>query len=395
MNLYGRVFETVNLDAIRHNMEAMKGNLAEGTKVIGVVKSDGYGHGAVPVALAIDPYVWGYAVATAEEGVILRKHGIKKPVLVLSPVPANCYDLIIEYGISSSVFQYKRAFCLSQAARKAGKKALIHFALDTGMSRIGFPATEEAASEATRISALPGIEVEGLFTHFAKADETDKASSRHQMAEYSRFVELLSGLGVKIPILHCSNSAGIIDLPEANFHAVRAGISIYGHYPSDEVDKERVKLIPAMELKSAVSYIKTIAPGTPVSYGGTFVAEREMTVATIPVGYGDGYPRNLSGKGEVLIRGKRARILGRVCMDQFMVDVTDIEGAAEEDQVVLVGRQGKEEIRVEELAETSGGFHYEILCGISKRVPRVYCEGGQIIGVKDYFDDCYKGFQKG
>ncbi|GLB26688.1 alanine racemase 1 [Lacrimispora xylanolytica] len=394
MRLYGRVFETVDLDAVRHNMEAMRANLTEGTKMIGVVKSDGYGHGSVPVAMAIDPYVWGYAVATVEEGVILRKHGIEKPILVLGVVPADGYDLLVEYKIASAVFQYKRASLLSEAALRAGKKAVIHLVVDTGMSRIGLPVTEEAADEAVKIKSLSGIEVEGLFTHFAKADETDKTATNRQMESYRKFTDLLLERGVEIPILHCSNSAGILDLPAANFHAVRAGISIYGLYPSYEVDKETVKLRPVMGLKSAVTYIKTIAPGTAVSYGGTFVADKEMVIATIPVGYGDGYPRNLSGKGEVLIRGQRARILGRVCMDQFMVDVTDIEGVEEDDEAVLIGKQGENEITVEDIAEACGGFHYEILCDIGKRVPRVYIQGGEVVGTKDYFDDIYKGFQK-
>lgn len=394
MKLYSRVYETVDLDAVRHNMEAMKANLAEGTKMIGVVKCDGYGHGAVPVAIAIDPYVWGYAVATVEEAVILRKHGIKKPILVLGVVPYDGYDLLVKYDIASAVFQYKRALRLSETALKHGKKAVIHLVADTGMSRIGLGITEEAADEAVKIKSLPGIEVEGLFTHFAKADETDKAATNRQMEHYRRFVDMLLERGLEIPILHCSNSAGILDLPAANFHAVRAGISIYGIYPSDQVDKNTVKLIPAMGLKSVVTYIKTIASGTAVSYGGTFVADREMVVATIPVGYGDGYPRNLSGKGEVLIRGKRAKILGRVCMDQFMVDVTDIEGVEEDDEAVLIGKQAEHEITVDDLANTCGGFHYEILCDIGKRVPRVYYEDGKIVGTKDYFDDNYKGFLK-
>lgn len=394
MKLYGRVFETVDLDAVRHNMEAMRANLAEGTKIIGVVKSDGYGHGSVPVAMAIDPYVWGYAVATVEEGVILRKHGIVKPILVLGVVPDDGYDLLIKHGITSAVFQYKRACRLSEAAQRAGKKAVIHLVVDTGMSRIGLPVTEEAADEAIKIKGLPGIEVEGMFTHFAKADEADKTATNKQMEQYQKFTDLLLERGLEIPILHCSNSAGILDLPAANFHAVRAGISIYGLYPSDQVDKQTVKLKPVMELKSVVSYIKSIVPGTAVSYGGTFVADKDMVIATIPVGYGDGYPRNLSGKGEVLIRGQRAKILGRVCMDQFMVDVTDIEGIEEDDEAVLIGRQGENEITVEDIAETCGGFHYEILCDIGKRVPRVYIQGGVVVGTKDYFDDSFNGFQK-
>jgi alanine racemase len=339
--------------------------------------------------------VWGYAVAAVEEGIVLRKHGIKKPILVLGVVPFHGYGLLVEYGISSSVFQLQRAERLSALAEKAGKKAVVHLAVDTGMGRIGYPVTEEAAEEAAKICALPGIEVEGLFTHFARADEKDKAATDQQIEKYRRFVTMLSDRGITIPVLHCSNSAGILDLQRANFHAVRAGISIYGLYPSGEVDKDTVKLKPAMELKSFVSYVKKIQPGTSVSYGGTFTAEREMTVATIPVGYGDGYPRNLSGKGEVLIKGQRAAILGRVCMDQFMVDVTGIKDAKEEDEAVLIGRQGNEEITVEELAGAGGGFHYEIICGMGKRVPRVYLENGRVIGTKDYFDDCYKGFCRG
>ncbi|WP_349672606.1 alanine racemase [Lacrimispora sp.] len=394
MKTYGRVYEAVDLDAIRYNMEEMKANLRPETKMIGVVKSDGYGHGAVPVALAIDPYVWGYAVATVEEGVILRKHGITKPILVLGVVPYDGYQLLVDYDISSAAFQLKKAMRLSELAEKAGKKAVVHLALDTGMSRIGYPVTEEAAEEAAKICRLPGIYAEGLFTHFAKADETDKKATGSQIEKFQAFVDMLGERGITIPVLHCSNSAGIIDLQEANFHLVRAGISIYGLYPSAEVKKEPVRLKPAMELKSTITYIKKIGPGTSVSYGGTFTAQQEMTVATIPVGYGDGYPRNLSGKGEVLIRGQRAKILGRVCMDQFMVDVTSIEGVKEEDEVVLIGRQGKEQIAVEELAEQCGGFHYEILCDISKRVPRVYMEHGEVVGTKDYFNDCYSTFLK-
>lgn len=393
--LYGRVYETVDLSAVWHNMEAMKGNLTEGTKMIGVVKTDGYGHGAVPIALTIDPFVWGFAVATVEEGVILRKHGIEKPILVLGVVPYDSYELLVQYEIRSAIFQLKRAKRLSETAEKLGKKAIVHLALDTGMSRIGFPVTEDAAQEAAEIAGLSGIEVEGLFTHFAKADETDKEETDRQIVKFQVFVKMLSERNVTIPILHCSNSAGILDLPRANFHMVRAGISIYGLYPSEEVNKEAVKLKPVMELKSRITYIKRIEAGTSVSYGGTFTSDREMTVATIPVGYGDGYPRNLSGKGEVLIRGQRAPILGRVCMDQFMVDVTEIEGVEEEDEAVLIGAQGSEKITVEDLARACGGFHYEIICDIGKRVPRVYLKEGRVVGRKDYFDDCYCGFQKG
>ena len=232
-----------------------------------------------------------------------------------------------------------------------------------------------------------------MFTHFARADEADKAFYETQYKKYREFCEMLCSRGVDIPIRHCSNSAGIVEGLDSNgLDMVRAGISIYGLYPSDEVARDRVKLVPAMELKSFITYIKTIGPGTAVSYGGTFVADRPMRVATIPVGYGDGYLRSLSNKGAVLIRGKRAEILGRICMDQFMADVTDIPEAEEGDQVTLIGRDGEECITVEELAALSGGFHYEIICQIGKRVPRVYLRDGKVIGKKDYFNDIYEGF---
>lgn len=392
MEQYSRVYEKIDLDAIKHNMEAMRDNLSAGTGMIGVVKADGYGHGSVPVACAIDPYVWGYATATLEEGIILRKHGISKPILVLGVTPKYGYEELVQYEIRPTIFQYETAVRLSEIAVKAGTTVFIHLAVDTGMSRIGYRVTEEAAEEAVLISRLPGIRVEGLFTHFARADETDKAVTDDQLSKYRKFLAMLTARGLSIPVLHCSNSAGILDLQRANFSVVRAGISIYGLYPSGEVQREAVHLTPAMELKSMVTYVKSIAPGTPVSYGGTFVAERETIVATIPVGYGDGYPRALSGKGEVLIHGCRAGILGRVCMDQMMVDVTGIPGVKEGDEVTLIGGDGKEQITVEELAAVSGGFHYEILCDIGKRVPRVYIEHGKVIGTKDYFNDRYEGF---
>lgn len=393
MERYSRVYETVNLDAIRQNMEAMRANLKEGTEMIGVVKADGYGHGSVPVACAIDSYVSGYATATPEEAVILRKHGITKPILILGVSPESSFSQLIEYDLRPAIFRYESAERLSELAVQAGKRASIHIALDTGMSRIGYMVTAAAADETARISRLPGIRIEGLFTHFARADEKDKGATDRQMELFTTFVSMLSERGVTIPVLHCSNSAGILELPKANFNAVRAGISIYGLYPSDEVEKEPVRLIPAMELKSTITYLKTIAPGTPVSYGGTFTAERETSIATIPV-YGDGYPRALSGQADVLIRGRRARILGRVCMDQLMVDTTDIPEAEEGDEVTLIGKDGEEEITVEELARIGGGFHYEILCDIGKRVPRVYIEAGKVVGKKDYFDDIYEGFGK-
>ena len=394
MRPYSRVYATVNLDAVASNMKSMRKNLPASTLIMGSVKADGYGHGSVPIAKTIEPYVFGYAVATIDEGIILRRHGINKTILILGVTHESQYEELLRYDIRTAMFQYEKAKKLSDLALKQGKKAVVHLALDTGMSRIGMKADREHAKEAAAIAALEGIEVEGLFTHFARADETDKSAYEEQYRRYKEFLGYLKELGVKIPIRHCSNSAGIVESLESNhMDMVRAGIAIYGMYPSDEVDHNSVKLTPAMEIKSCITYIKEIEAGTAVSYGGTFVADHTMKVATIPVGYGDGYVRSLSGKGDVLIHGKRAAILGRICMDQFMVDVTDIPDVQEDDEVTLLGSDGAECITMEELAEKSGGFHYEMICDIGKRIPRVYLKDGKVVGTKDYFDDVFKGFE--
>ena len=394
MRPYSRVYATVNLDAVASNMRSMRDNLPASTLIMGSVKADGYGHGSVPVAKTIEPYVFGYAVATIDEGIILRRHGINKTILILGVTHESRYEDLLRYDIRTAMFQYEKAKKLSDLALKQGKKAVVHLALDTGMSRIGMKADREHAKEAAAIAALEGIEVEGLFTHFARADETDKSAYEEQYRRYKEFLGYLKELGVKIPIRHCSNSAGIVESLESNhMDMVRAGIAIYGMYPSDEVDHNSVKLTPAMEIKSCITYIKEIEAGTAVSYGGTFVADHTMKVATIPVGYGDGYVRSLSGKGDVLIHGKRAAILGRICMDQFMVDVTDIPDVQEDDEVTLLGSDGAECITMEELAEKSVGFHYEMICDIGKRIPRVYLKDGKVVGTKDYFDDVFKGFE--
>lgn len=395
MRPYSRVYATVNLDAVASNMRSMRDNLPASTLIMGSVKADGYGHGSVPVAKTIEPYVFGYAVATIDEGIILRRHGINKTILILGVTHESRYEDLLRYDIRTAMFQYEKAKKLSDLALKQGKKAVVHLALDTGMSRIGMKADREHAKEAAAIAALEGIEVEGLFTHFARADETDKTFYREQYDKYLAFLGYLEEYGVNIPIRHCSNSAGIVeDLDSNHMDMVRAGICIYGLYPSDEVDRSRIRLTPIMEIKSFITYIKEIGPKTPVSYGSTFVSDKTMRVATIPTGYADGYNRALSNKGFVLIRGKRTRILGRICMDQFMVDVTDIPEAKEDDEVTLIGRDGEEEITVEEMAACSGGFHYEIICDIGKRVPRVYIKDGAIAGTKDYFDDRYEGFEE-
>ncbi len=387
--IYRRVYAKIDLDAIYHNMENIHGILKEGTQVMAVIKTDGYGHGAVQIAQEIEPlpYLYGFAVATIEEGLILRRHGITKPILILGYSFSDDYEEMIEYHISPSIFSYDTAKQLSKVAVKRNQKVSIHIKLDTGMSRIGYQITEESADEIQKISKLPNLEIEGIFTHFAKADERDKTHVKGQIACYDRMIKMLKERGVSIPKKHCSNSAGIMDLPEVNMDLVRAGIILYGLLPSDEVHTERLPLEPVMELKSEIVHVKTLEAGRTISYGGTYTLKEEQKIATIPVGYGDGYPRSLSNKGWVLIHGKKAPIRGRVCMDQFMVDVTEIPEAKIGDEVTLLGRDGQECLTMEQLGELSGRFNYEFACDIGKRIPRVFCKEGRVVETKDYFKE--------
>ena len=372
---YPRVEAEIDLGAIRDNFAAMRGRLRDDTKMIAVVKTDAYGHGAVRIAEMMEPeaYIWGFAVATTEEAVELRRAGIRKPILCLGFVFPQDYDLLVRLQIRPATFKLSMARQLSEAASRAGMILPVHLAVDTGMGRIGFQVCEEDADEAAEIAKLSNLKVEGLFTHFARADERDKDYTQEQFRKYCRFEQMLEERGVSIPLRHAANSASIMELPGTHLDAVRAGITIYGIYPSDEVDRNLMPMKPAMSLISHICYIKKVPAGTSISYGGTFVTERESRIATIPVGYGDGYPRSLSNKGSVLIRGRRAPIVGRVCMDQFMVDVTEIE-AEEFDRVTLLGQDGKDEVTADELGRLSGRFPYELVCDISKRVPRVYVD---------------------
>lgn len=379
MNMHSRIQAEIDLDAMTYNLEHIKKNLKPGTKIIAVLKADGYGHGAVPLGRRIqqDSEVWGIAVATVEEGVELREAGITKPILILGYTYQEDYQKIVDMDFRPAVFKKSMAQELSKAAVRAGKTLKIHIKIDTGMTRIGYRNVETDVPEILEISRLAGIEVEGIFTHFARADEPDTTPARIQYEKFQEFLHALEEEGLSIPMKHCSNSAGIIRMQEANLDAVRAGIILYGLYPSPEVEQEPVPLKPLMSLRSHIAYIKTVEPGVEISYGGIFTTTRKTRVATIPVGYADGYARGLSNKGSVLIRGKRAPILGRVCMDQFMVDVTDIPEARELDQVTLLGKDQEDCITMEELGNLSGRFNYEFACCISKRVPRVYLETKQ------------------
>ena len=385
---YARGYVTVNLDAIVSNMRHMKANLAEQTKMMGVIKTDGYGHGAIPIARQLEnlDFVFGYAVATPEEAGLLRRAGIKKPILILGYTFPYCYEKLVEEQIRPAVFRYDALSALGEIAARMGKTIPVHIKVDTGMNRIGIRLDETGLAFVQKALETPGITVEGIFTHFARADETDKTAAKQQLVKFKNFCkEIQEKLGVRIPIQHCSNSAGIVEMRDANMDMVRAGITLYGLWPSDEVRQDIVKLTPALSWYTHISYIKEVEPGNAVSYGGTYTVEKPMRIATIPVGYGDGYPRGLSNKGYVLINGKKAPILGRVCMDQFMVDVTRIPEAKEGALVTLIGRDGEEQITMEKLGDLSGRFNYELACDIGKRIPRVYLEKGEIVETRDWF----------
>ncbi|MEE1051125.1 MAG: alanine racemase [Lachnospiraceae bacterium] len=371
---YERVRADISLDAILANMESMKRNLKEGVQIAAVLKTNAYGHGAVEIAKVLEPldYVWGYAVAAFEEAVELREAGLRKPILLLGYVFPYCYQELAKMNIRPAVFREDMLEQLSAAAKAAGKKIKIHIAVDTGMSRIGIFPDETGLDFVKKALETEGLQVEGMFTHFARADEADRSFTEEQLEKFVWLTEAVKErLGYEIPIRHCSNSAGIIEYPHANMSMVRAGITLYGLWPSDEVRKDIVPLEPVMSLRSHIIYIKEISAGTPVSYGGTWAPDHTVRLATVPVGYGDGWPRSLSNKGYVLIRGQKAPIRGRVCMDQFMVEVTDIPDAAEGDEVTLIGRDGDAYISMEEVGDLSGRFNYELACDINPRVPRV------------------------
>ena len=387
---YERIWAEVDLDSIRENVENMMANVRPGGKLIAVVKMDGYGHGAVPIAHELEemPCLYGYAVATVEEALILRGSGVRKPILVLGYAFPDTYEKLAREEIRTTVFREDMLPQLSEASAACGRPFHIHIAVDTGMNRIGIQPDDSGISFVKKCMETPGIEIEGIFTHFARADEKDKTAAEAQLSAFLSFCERVEKeLGLRIPMKHCANSAGIVEMPEADLDAVRAGIILYGLWPSEAVRRDIVSLKPALSLYSRIIFIKTVKAGEQISYGGTFTAPEDMRVATVPAGYGDGYPRSLSNRGYVLIAGKRAPILGRVCMDQFMVDVTQIGEAEENDLVTLIGSDGEESISMELLGELSGRFNYEFACCLNRRVPRVYKKGGETVYTRDNFRD--------
>ncbi|MFW5986012.1 MAG: alanine racemase [Halanaerobiales bacterium] len=365
------VWAEVDLKNVKFNLAQVRNLIAENTEIMAVVKADAYGHGVIPVAEAlIEEGVDRLAVALPGEGQELRQAGIDLPVQILGEVLPSQVEALMNYDLIPTLCKRKTAFGLNEIAGGKGKKVKVHIKVDTGMGRIG-KRPEEAVDYIKFVSDLPHLEIEGIMTHFARADEHNKDYTYEQWESFKNVLAGVRAAGIEIPLVQVANSAAILDLPEMNLDLVRPGIMLYGLLPSGEI-KNKVELKPVLSWKARIVYIKEVPPGSGISYGTTFITERPTEVATIPLGYADGYSRLLSNKGEVLIRGQRAPILGRVCMDQFMVDVTDIPGTAVGDEVVLIGHQGEAEITATELANHIGTINYEVLCGISKRIERIY-----------------------
>ena len=376
----------IDLDAIASNMDAIREKA--GVPVMAVVKADAYGHGAVQVARLLQDKCAFFCVSSILEAMELRQAGLSTPILILGHTPADAFPTAIREGIRPTIYRMEDALALSKAAQFLELPARFHFAVDTGMSRIGFQVKEEDADICARIANLPGLFAEGLFSHFATADCADLSRAEQQAERFAEFDGMLRRRGVKVPIRHLNNSAGLMNFATP-YEMVRSGIITYGMYPSDEVDPGLLALRPALQWLSRVTHVKTLPAGREISYGGTYVTKADTVVATIPVGYADGYRRNLSGKFYVLIHGQKAPILGRICMDQMMVDVTAIPGVQVGDRVTLVGTDGEEAITMEQISAQADSFNYEFVCGISRRVPRLYVQGGKTIHTVHYLLDAF------
>ena len=373
-----RTWVEINLDALECNFDAVRKALPENIKILDVVKANAYGHGAIGVAKFLQDKADYLAVAVTDEALELRKNGINCPILVLGHIPYGDYDNIVKFNITTTISDFYEAELLSKAAEKAGVTAPLHIAVDTGMNRIGFACNDASIEEIKKIKELPNITIEGVFSHLAAADMLDKTYTKMQVEKFDGFVKKLSETGVEAPVKHLYNSAGIADL-EKKYDMVRQGIILYGLKPSDEVEFNNIDAPkPVMSMKTRVVQVKTLPAGESISYGCTYTTEKETIVATLCAGYADGVTRVLSNNGEVLIRGKRAKIIGRVCMDQFMVDVTDIPQVEAGDTATIFGTDGDETISVDEIAKKANTINYEIICNINSRVTRVYMKNGRV-----------------
>lgn len=390
MKVNKRVYAKINLNYIEENFINMSRQIGDDSKIICVVKADGYGHGTVPIArhLASHKSLYGFAVATFEEAMELREAGITHPILILGYTFPDCYEKLAIYNIMPTVFREDSLQLLSEAATKMGKDIKVHVKVDTGMGRIGITPDENGVAFIDQLIHTKGLVLDGIFTHLARADEAVKDSALLQNKVFSSFVkEIEHKFEIAIPYKHCANSAAIAHIPESYKELVRAGISLYGLWPSTEMPHNGLELKPALSLYSHIIYIKDVEAGYPISYGGVYVTPSKKKIATIPIGYADGYPRALSDKGYVLIRGKRAPIVGRVCMDQMMVDVTHIKDVQMDDLVTLIGTDGNETITVEELGDLSSLINYELICLLGKRVPRIYTYNGVQIGTRNFYNE--------
>lgn len=366
-----RSFAKINLGAIDRNLTEIKKLMGDGVKTLAVVKADAYGHGLVPVSKHIENKVDYFAVATVEDALELRRNDIEKPIIVLSYASPVQYGELLDNDITVTVSDVDEAKILSDLAEKKNTKAKLHVPVDTGMGRIGFTPDEEGAKAVLEISKMKGIFLEGLFSHYAMADYKDKTEANRQTALFDSFISLLEAKGVNIPIKHINNSAGTLEMPK-KYDMCRVGVALYGLYPSEEMDKENVKLTPAMEVFSHIVHLKTAPKGTKIGYGHLYEAPEERKIATISIGYADGYKRDLTGKGYILVKSKKAPIVGKICMDQFMADVTDIPDLKLGDTVVVMGKDGEEEISAEKLGSMCHSFNYEIISSFMPRVKRVY-----------------------
>ena len=381
---YTNTWVNIDLDAIWENFCAIQKKA--GKPVGAVIKADAYGHGALAVAQLLEGHCAYFCVSSVAEALELRNAGIRTPILLLGHTPAALFPEVVAHQLHCAIFDYEEAKALSEEALRQKKEAIVHLVVDTGMSRLGFQVSDASADLCVRIAQLPGIRAEGLFSHFATADEQDLTATKAQADLFEQFDAMLRTRGLQIPLRHLDNSAGIMNFG-CHYDMVRAGIVLYGLYPSSDVDPSLLELKPAMQWETRVSHVKLLEPGRAISYGGTYVTEKPTVVATIPAGYADGYRRSLSGSFYVLIHGKRAPILGRVCMDQFMVDVTDIPDVQVGDRVVLMGTDGSETISAETIAAAAHSFNYEQICNISRRVTRVYYRNGSQAGKSNYLLD--------
>ncbi len=380
------VWAEIDLDALAYNMKNIKA-LAKDKEVIAVVKADCYGHGSVDTApVLLENGASRLAVAVLTEGIELRNAGITAPIMILGYTPEYLGEELIKYDIEQTVYSLEYAHNLSETALSLNKKAKIHIALDTGMGRIGFMPDEKSLREVSEICSLPGLDVIGMFTHFSTADEENKDYTNEQFSKYMKFVEGLSDLNINIPLKHVSNSGAIMDMPETfkDLDAVRAGIILYGYYPSDEVKKENLSLKPALTIKAKIAHIKEMDKNMYISYGRTFKTERKSIIATIPIGYADGYSRLLIPGAKVIVNGKFAPVVGRICMDQCMIDVTDVGTVKTGDEVIILGQSGDLKINADDYAEILGTINYEILCMFKHRIPKVYIRNNKPAIVRNY-----------